>query len=74
MTEAELDSGCQHHWMIDRPNGPTSRGTCTLCGRTSEFMNSIQGSGWDRESPQAKRARQARRQQQLQQQRARRQI
>ena len=71
MIERELDSDCRHHWMIDRPNGPTSRGTCTLCGETSEFMNSIPGSGWDRESPQAKRARQARRQEQLQRARRR---
>ena len=45
--------------MIDSPNGPVSRGTCKVCGESSEFKNSIQGSGWDRESPQSKRARQA---------------
>ena len=45
--------------MIDSPNGPVSMGTCKVCGMSSEFKNSIQGSGWDRESPQSKRARQA---------------
>ena len=27
------DSDCVHHWMIGRPNGPTSMGTCKICGR-----------------------------------------
>ncbi len=45
--------------MIESPNGPVSMGTCKVCGESSEFKNSIQGSGWDRESPQSKRARQA---------------
>jgi hypothetical protein len=44
--------------MIESPNGPTSVGTCRNCGAQSEFRNSMPGSGWDRESPQAKRARQ----------------
>lgn len=62
-------SDCTHFWMIDKPNGPTSQGRCTLCGETSEFKNSMPGSGWDRESPQAKRARQLRRQEQTQRRR-----
>ena len=61
MSEAqELLIECKHHWLIDSPNGPTSQGTCKLCGQRNEFKNSTQGSGWDRESPQARRARQAR--------------
>ncbi len=51
-------SDCEHFWMIESPNGPTSMGTCRNCGEKSEFRNSMPGSGWDRESPQAKRARQ----------------
>ena len=43
------DSDCVHHWIIGRPNGPTSMGTCKICGREQEFKNSIQGSGWDRD-------------------------
>ena len=54
------ESDCRHHWMIESPNGPTSVGTCKLCGMRAEFRNSMPGSGWDRESPQAKRMRQAR--------------
>ncbi len=47
--EIVTDSDCIHHWMIGRPNGPTSMGTCKICGLTQEFKNSIQGSGWDRD-------------------------
>ncbi len=53
-------SECKHYWMIDSPNGPTSEGVCKICGERSEFRNSMQGSGWDRESAQGKRVRQAR--------------
>ncbi len=62
MTQEEQEeavSDCVHHWMIESPNGPVSMGTCRVCGESSEFKNSIQGSGWDRESPQSTRARQA---------------
>ncbi len=47
--EIVIDSDCTHHWMIGRPNGPTSMGTCKICGLEQEFKNSIQGSGWDRD-------------------------
>jgi hypothetical protein len=57
-TEETTGSECEHFWMIESPNGPTSIGTCQTCGEKSEFRNSMPGSGWDRESPQAKRARQ----------------
>lgn len=52
----DIATDCQHQWMIDQPNGPTSVGVCKLCGETSEFQNSIPGTGWDRQSPQSKRA------------------
>lgn len=57
-TEETTTSDCEHFWLIESPNGPTSVGTCRRCGAKSEFRNSMPGSGWDRESPQAKRARQ----------------
>ena len=47
-----------HHWMIDEPNGPTSNGTCRICGAKREFKNSIQGSGWDRDGRRRRAARQ----------------
>jgi hypothetical protein len=50
---------CKHHWVIEAPNGPTSNGICKICGEHSEFRNSVQGSGWDREGAQ-RRAKQAR--------------
>lgn len=31
--------GCRHHWVIDTPEGPVSRGTCKLCGAEKEFKN-----------------------------------
>lgn len=31
---------CTHHWSIEPPNGPTSRGTCLKCGEVREFRNS----------------------------------
>ena len=38
-------SGCQHHWVIDRPAGPVSRGECRSCGEERDFLNYIEG-GW----------------------------
>ncbi len=68
-TEQErTESDCMHHWLIESPNGPVSVGVCKICGEKGEFKNSIQGSGWDRENPQSKRARQARNEQQQKQQ------
>lgn len=38
---------CNHHWVIDPPNGPTSSGHCKLCGRARKFPNSSEDSIWD---------------------------
>lgn len=38
---------CIHMWSIEPPNGPTSLGTCTDCGDTKEFRNSVEMSYWD---------------------------
>lgn len=40
---------CKHIWIIDRPNGPTSHGTCRICGGKREFLNWIPDS-WDMSS------------------------
>jgi len=32
-------SACQHHWVIDPPEGPVSKGTCRSCGEEREFLN-----------------------------------
>ena len=36
-------SGCQHHWMVDRPAGPVSTGACRSCGEERDFPNYIEG-------------------------------
>lgn len=30
---------CQHHWLIESPDGPVSMGVCRLCGAEREFQN-----------------------------------
>ena len=30
---------CEHHWMIDEANGPTSEGRCRRCGCLKNFFN-----------------------------------
>lgn len=41
---------CRHYWIIESPNGPTSRGVCKLCGAEKEFRNSFPESLlWERE-------------------------
>ena len=42
-------AGCQHHWVIDRPAGPVSKGTCRLCGEVRDFMNYVEGGAWGSE-------------------------
>ena len=56
--ESVVDSDCQHYWVIEQPNGPTSNGKCKVCGSIREFKNSIQGSGWDRDGRRRRAARQ----------------
>jgi len=40
--QEKLDAfmACTHHWVIDRPAGPTSEGVCQRCGEKREFANS----------------------------------
>ena len=44
--EGQETSGCQHHWVIERPAGPTSRGVCRNCADEKDFENYIEGSSW----------------------------
>ena len=44
----EASDLCVHFWVIDPPNGPTSQGSCKLCGKNQEFRNSVQGSTWNK--------------------------
>ena len=36
-------SGCQHHWVIDPPEGPASKGVCRSCGEERDFPNAPEG-------------------------------
>ena len=44
--EIQEVQACEHHWVIDRPNGPSSRGLCRNCGEAREFLNYSEGSSW----------------------------
>jgi len=44
--ELEERSACLHHWVIEKPAGPTSKGICRQCGETRDFQNYIEGSPW----------------------------
>jgi hypothetical protein len=37
---------CCHYWIIETPQGPTSRGVCKFCGEVREFDNSGPDSWW----------------------------
>jgi len=39
-------SSCQHVWVIDTPNGPSSKGVCSICTEEKQFQNYIEGSAW----------------------------
>ena len=45
---------CAHHWLIDSPNGETSRGRCKHCGAEKEFPNSAEDRLWERDVPQSR--------------------
>jgi len=32
---------CAHHWIIETPDGPISKGVCRLCGEERDFNNSM---------------------------------
>ena len=41
-------SACQHHWVIDPPKGPVSKGVCRSCGEERDFPNYQEdGGGWN---------------------------
>ena len=35
-----------HYWVIESPQGPTSKGKCQICGYTQEFSNAIDTNIW----------------------------
>ena len=44
---------CGHHWLIDSPGGPTSKGVCRLCGIERQFRNYLEGARWDEDASSA---------------------
>ena len=56
-TTEVLEPECNHHWIIESPNGPTSVGSCRICGEIREFKNSIQITSWESEGSHIHRAR-----------------
>ena len=44
---------CVHYWIIDSPDGPTSKGRCKYCGIVADFFNNLQGCLNKTESPAA---------------------
>ncbi|MDP2632654.1 MAG: hypothetical protein Q8P25_02940 [Candidatus Curtissbacteria bacterium] len=54
------DTFCQHHWIIETPQGVTSSGECKNCHEVREFQNGADdfrknwgyyGGGWDGNNP-----------------------
>ena len=46
--------GCPHHWLIETPVGPVSKGLCRLCGQRKEFKNYVEASPWGEEAAPAR--------------------
>ncbi len=44
--EVREEAVCRHHWKIERPSGPVSKGVCRNCGEVRNFHNYIEGSSW----------------------------
>ena len=42
----EVELGCQHHWLIQAADGPTSPGICRVCGETKDFKNYVETATW----------------------------
>ena len=51
VTQINVEQGliypvCKHRWMIAPPNGPTSSGSCRLCGEKRDFVNYTEKTTW----------------------------
>ncbi len=38
-TDPSEEESCAHHWLIESPDGETSRGVCRICGSSRRFAN-----------------------------------
>ncbi len=50
LEKSTTEGQCRHHWIIEYPEGPVSRGVCRRCGAEREFLNHLEYSRWDEES------------------------
>ena len=51
VAEKPAATGCRHHWIVETPNGPVSKGVCKLCGEKRDFENIFFGQGQVYEPP-----------------------
>lgn len=42
MAQTTVTDACAHYWLIERPNGPTSKGVCRLCSEERDFPNYLE--------------------------------
>ena len=45
--EEQSSKTCIHHWIIDPPEGPVSKGVCRKCGEEKDFQNYFAYSAWE---------------------------
>lgn len=50
LTEEQSQITCIHHWIIEPPDRPVSKGKCLKCGAKQEFNNYFAHSIWESES------------------------
>ena len=46
--EGRTGQVCPHYWVIERADGPESKGRCRICGEMREFKNTLSPSDWSR--------------------------
>ena len=56
IVKKEETQTCVHHWIIESPDGPVSKGLCQKCGEEKEFQNYFPYSKWESEQRDKKRA------------------
>ncbi len=44
---------CQHHWLLEDPSGPMSKGRCQKCGASREFPVELKYATYKREAKSA---------------------
>ena len=49
LAQEQIQETCIHHWVIEPPEGPFSKGKCLKCGEEKEFQNYFPHSTWENE-------------------------